>query len=198
MGIYISKLGWNNKDYFAGYSTITDRFFTKAYEDPKDVSINYPDDFKPENVPTTDNIAKLEYVFSLTSDDITRISATIEKMKNGDTTCTQEERTALQNFYSVLQTILGYSDTGFPEDLQDSVNDWCQSLGIDNEEGDIYGVVEGSIDNALDTDSAMLMEDEAYTPDAKLVKFTGLFMEYLLNILNNADSSPIELLNKTY
>ncbi len=185
--IYPVQIVFEGKSYFAGYSTVTDRYFTPAFPDPKDL-LEFKD-LSGETIFFANDLKNIENNVSLTKAELQQALRTSEKMASGGTDFTEEEAGSTRKVTDFLLHALGMYDQ--------SVVPLGELVGIWAKEADITSNGEEVLDflwSALGCIGAIKM-------DKKEAIMAGRCLQQMMTFAGFTDTAtadPVGLLNRLY
>jgi hypothetical protein len=188
MGVFVEKISWEGITYFVGYSSITDRYFTPAYEDTSVLSKmreNYGNReliFKDTN-PNENTPARVR----LTRNDIGTFITGAKKLLSGNSDFSDEDRQIISNVGQFYIEALGLYDQNIPT-IEAKLKSFVSRFSF--EDGNPYSVAHAAFDDFRHNRDLSNEQTEA------VGYFLSALDDYIQSELNN--SNPIELLNKLY
>lgn len=125
--VYPVELVFEGKRFFVGFSTVTDRYFTPAFSDPKDfLEFEGP---SGENLFVEKDLINIENKISLSKADLQQALRTSEKMAAGETDFSEVAVTSTRKVKDFLLHALGmYDQPAVP--LEALIDVWAKEAGV--------------------------------------------------------------------
>lgn len=185
MGAYIRRLSLDEKNFYIGFSTVTDTYFTKPYKDINQLVAETLDrngknvfygPVKPEEV---------EETVYFNTKDIEDLKKVIVQLEGGNISLTNNEKQLIGNIVSFISNILDYYSEGYPQELEKTINASSTILGF----GSDYGTPDDALSVALD--SVLSAKD----PERKEAILVGRFLHKLLDTQGFYKTPPATIIS---